>query len=241
MRHTILSNLNSFEVKELPLVSVITVVYNEENSIEDTIKSVLSQSYPKLEYIIIDGASDDKTVSIIKRYSDQIHFWCSEKDYDAMNKGISKANGEIIHLLNSADTYIDKNTISNVVQEMGDARYFTTKVKYIMKNRNVILEMDKNNISTIPHPGLFVKKVVYEDKLFDLSFKYASDLDFILKIKENYLKNSLGIISVNMPSGGVGSSNACFQEATKIYLANGYYITFLKKLIIHLKNQIINL
>src|SRR5258705_5340519 len=100
-----------------PLVSIITIVYNGEKYIEDSIRSVINQSYKNIEYIIIDGGSSDNTVSIIKKYEKQIAFWISEKDKgisDAFNKGIAKATGEIIGILNSDDWY-ERDTVAKAV------------------------------------------------------------------------------------------------------------------------------
>ena len=90
----------------IPLITIITVSYNAVKTIEDTIVSVLGQTYNNIEYIIIDGGSTDGTLDIIKKYQDKITYWVSEPDkgiYDAMNKGIAKANGELIGIINSDD------------------------------------------------------------------------------------------------------------------------------------------
>ncbi|HRP58868.1 MAG TPA: glycosyltransferase family 2 protein, partial [Vicingus sp.] len=101
-----------------PKVSIITVCYNSEKTIEDTIKSVANQSYPNIEYIVIDGGSTDNTLAIIDKYKDKISTVISEKDhgiYDAINKGIKLATGDIIANLNSDDFYIDSDVITDVV------------------------------------------------------------------------------------------------------------------------------
>ena len=100
-------------------VSIITVVYNSKNTIKETIESVLHQDYPLIEYIIIDGQSNDGTLDIIKMYKDKISKLISEKDngiYDAMNKGIKLANGDIIGILNSDDIFENNKVISKVVK-----------------------------------------------------------------------------------------------------------------------------
>lgn len=92
-----------------PKVSVVTICYNSVQFIEKTIQSVLSQTYPNIEYIVIDGGSTDGTKEIIEKYSSRISYWCSEKDrgiYDAMNKGIRKATGEWINFMNSGDCFV---------------------------------------------------------------------------------------------------------------------------------------
>ena len=91
-----------------PLISIITVSYNAVKTIEDTITSVLNQTYSNIEYIIIDGASTDGTLEVIKKYQDDISIIVSEPDkgiYDAMNKGIERANGELIGIINADDWY----------------------------------------------------------------------------------------------------------------------------------------
>jgi cellulose synthase/poly-beta-1,6-N-acetylglucosamine synthase-like glycosyltransferase len=104
----------SFENK--PLISIITVVYNGEKFLEETIKSVINQTYDNVEYIIIDGGSSDGTIDIIKKYEDYIDYWVSEKDngiYDAMNKGIDLATGIWINFMNAGDLFFD-NTIEHL-------------------------------------------------------------------------------------------------------------------------------
>lgn len=101
-------------MKKAPLITVITVSYNAVSSIEDTIKSVINQSYKNIEFIIIDGQSTDGTVDIIKKYEKQIAYWTSEPDngvYDAMNKGIDKSTGEWIIFLGADDILLDNLTI----------------------------------------------------------------------------------------------------------------------------------
>ena len=99
-------------------VSVITISYNAVSVIEDTIQSVLNQSYKDIEYIIIDGGSTDGTVDIIKKYQDKINYWVSEPDngiYDAMNKGIDKATGEWINFMNAGDYFHSNLTLENFI------------------------------------------------------------------------------------------------------------------------------
>src|SRR5439155_13950516 len=94
--------------RQTPLVSIITIVYNREAYLEQAINSVLQQSYPNIEYIVIDGGSTDNSVSIIKKYASKIQYWVSEPDNgiaDAFNKGLMKANGNIIGFINADDWY----------------------------------------------------------------------------------------------------------------------------------------
>ncbi len=119
--------------------TIITVSYNAVNTIESTINSVLSQDYNDIEYIIVDGSSSDGTKEIIQRYNDKITKWISEKDngiYDAMNKGILLATGDVIGILNADDLYSSNDIISKIVNQFtksnADALY--GDLKYVLKN-----------------------------------------------------------------------------------------------------------
>ena len=107
----------------LPVISIITITYNGEKHIEQTIQSVLGQTYPNIQYIIIDGGSTDQTLSIIKKYEQKLYYWVSEKDKgisDAFNKGIAKATGEIVGIINADDWY-EPAALEQVAARMGDA------------------------------------------------------------------------------------------------------------------------
>lgn len=103
------NNTGNFQINELPLITVITVVLNGEGHLEETMQSVLNQTYPNVEYIIVDGGSTDGTLDIIRKYGDRIDYWVSEKDkgiYDAMNKGIKVALGSWINFMNGGTVFI---------------------------------------------------------------------------------------------------------------------------------------
>ena len=200
-----------------PLVSIITVVYNGEQYIEQTIKNVINQSYKNIEYIIIDGDSNDRTIDIIQKYQNHISYWSSEKDngvYDAMNKGISYANGEIIGIINADDYY---NEFS--VQEAVDKLTNKESVEVFFGNLRRIYSPNSckvicvpiptnlcNNKINIVHPTVFVKRRVYTRKIFDSNLKIAADLDFLLTVcnKSNTVKSNRVI--TNMRIGGLSSN-----------------------------------
>lgn len=150
-----------------PLVSIITVVFNGAKYIEQTINSVINQSYKNIEYIIIDGASTDGTIDIIKQYENKISYWKSEKDkgiYFAMNKGISLANGELIGILNADDFYLP-DTIKKIIDAdklfhtdiyYGDIQYVSENGKSISFAKPDIFKMKE--MPAIFHPTCFVKK-----------------------------------------------------------------------------------
>lgn len=171
-----------------PLVSIITIVYNGEKYLEQTIQSVLGQSYPNLEYIIIDGGSRDNSVSIIKKYSDRLAFWMSEKDKgvsDAFNKGIARANGEIIGLINADDWY-EPSAVEKVVTLMGDADVAYGDVRYWKDGKKDLILIGNHerlhHEMSVSHPGVFVKSKTYKDHgVFRNEYKYAMDYELLLR------------------------------------------------------------
>lgn len=200
------------------IISIVTVVYNGEKTIERTIKSVINQTYQRKEYIIVDGGSKDTTLNIIKKYEDKINCLISEPDqgiYDAMNKGIEIASGEIIHLLNADDCYVNNHVLEDIMK-IKIKPILTTSVNYIMEKKVKILSYTAPRQDTIPHPGLFVNAEIYKKTPFDLKYKFASDIDFTLKLNINNIQKS-DIISVNMLAGGAGSTSTTLNETLVIY------------------------
>ncbi len=184
-------------------VSIITSVYNNKETIKDAIESVLSQTYKNIEYIIIDGASTDGTVEIIKGYEDKINKFVSEPDkgiYDGLNKGINITSGDIIGFLHSDDVYMNNEVIEKVVETFKkyncDGVY--GDLVYVSKSSDKVIRFWKSGEFSVdklkkgwmpPHPTLFLKREIYEKYgLFDLSFKIAADYDFMLRVLKNNLK-----------------------------------------------------
>lgn len=207
--------------------SLITVSYNSAATICDTIESVLSQTYLEIEYIIIDGLSKDNTITLIKEYEPLFKgrlFWISEKDnglYDAMNKGLKMATGDVIGLLNSDDLFASSFAVENVMSYFEqnssiDAVY--ADLYYVSQNdTNKIVRHwvtgEKHPFSKgwhPAHPTFYVKKEIYTRLgCFDLSYKLAADFELMLRfiekggIKLAYLKLPL----VRMRLGGATSKN----------------------------------
>lgn len=182
-----------------PLVSVITIVYNGDKHLEQTIQSVLNQTYPHIEYIIIDGGSTDNTVSIIEKYSHRLAYWISEKDNgisDAFNKGISKANGEIVGIINADDWYETDavenvaSTIKNYDVAYGNMMYWKNGEKdMVVHGRHDYLKHEM----TLNHPTVFVKKYCYDQHgLFNNNIKFAMDYDLLLR----FLKKGCSFIHI---------------------------------------------
>lgn len=181
-------------------VSIITVVYNGVKTIEQTIKSVLDQSYNNIEYLVIDGASTDGTQDIIEKYRSSISYFVSEKDeglYDAMNKGIQHSTGDIIGIINS-DDYYAPDVIHKVVHyfckhDVGAVygnTYVITKTGGI-KQHSAENEIDKlwYYRADLNHEAIFIKKSVYDKfGLYDLHYSVAADYDRMLDFYSNHVK-----------------------------------------------------
>lgn len=183
-------------------ISLITVTFNGGATLRDTIHSVLSQSYPNIEYIIIDGLSSDNTLSIIKNYEPQFMGrlkWISEKDhgiYDAMNKGIQMATGDIVGILNSDDVLMDDDVLKDI------ASVFDDQTDAIYGNLYFVKQSDVNHIVRVwkgspyksfttgwhpAHPTFYVRREIYKKYgTFDLAFDVSADFELMLRLIEKY-------------------------------------------------------
>jgi glycosyltransferase involved in cell wall biosynthesis len=202
-------------------ISVITAVWNNRDTIADAIKSVLSQTYSDMEYIIIDGGSTDGTVDIIRSYGDRITKFVSEKDkgiYDALNKGVKMATGDIIGFLHSDDIFADENSISKIAHAFSanvDGVYSdlvytqkddTTKVLRYWSSCSYNPKLLKHGWMPA-HPTLYLKREIYENfGGFDTSFKIAADYDFILRIFSSGIKTAyISEVTYKMRVGGASN------------------------------------
>jgi glycosyltransferase involved in cell wall biosynthesis len=217
-------------MNKYPKISIITPVFNAQNTIAQTINSVLSQNYSNLEYIIVDGKSTDDTLKIIEQLKDERTIVISEKDkgiYDAMNKGILKSTGEIIGIINADDYYLP-NVLTKVAQTYlkTNAEIVYGNLKKIKEINNQIFEKDLTpDLSLMPkemgifHPSTFVKKSVYETiGIFNTKYKLAADYDFLLraymaKIKFVYLNEILTAFRVG---GASNLSCLSYKESVEI-------------------------
>jgi glycosyltransferase involved in cell wall biosynthesis len=230
-------------------VSLITVSFNSEGTIEQTIRSVIGQTYfPNIEYIMIDGGSTDRTLDIIKEYKNHIKYFISERDngiYDAMNKGIRASTGDVVAILNSDDIYFDNKVIEKVMGHFindsslsavyGDLYYVsqndTSKVvrKWISK---AYYPDFFNDGHVPPHPTLFVKKRIYEEiGLFNLNYKLASDYEFMLRLfKKNSFKTKyISSVFIKMRLGGATNKSILNiikgnKEILTAWINNGYKV-----------------
>lgn len=205
-------------------ISVITVCYNSAETIEKTILSVANQTYKNIEYIIVDGNSKDATLAIIKKNENTITKWVSEPDkglYDAMNKGIAMATGDLIGVLNSDDVFNSETVIENLVDfhEKNDVDASVGNIIQHKKNGKIVRlysskywNPDKLTIGFMPpHPSVFFKKELFEKfGNYDLGFKIGADYELITRF---FLKNKIswkysGITTTVMLVGGLSSSGS---------------------------------
>ena len=206
-------------------VSIITATFNSSSTIADCIKSVASQTYPHIEHIIIDGGSTDGALDIIKKYSDRIAYWISEPDkgiYDAMNKGIKLASGDIVGILNSDDFYANNDVISSVVKEFeaknvdsvfADLVFITREEpqKIVRYYNSSHFNPKRFNYGWMPaHPTFFVKRNIYERYgLFKTDYKIASDYElltrFLAKYKISY--SYIPKVIIKMRTGGLSTKS----------------------------------
>ena len=218
------------------LISIITVVRNGEKTIARCIDSVCSQVDVQVEYIVIDGASDDGTLDILNSCSPMITKLISEKDegiYDAMNKGLRLASGDIIGILNSDDVYAHNHVLSSVQKNFaflgldalyGDLEYFRAELplKSFRTYRSKGFSPSQLARGLMPaHPTLFLHRKVYEEYgLFDPTYKIAGDFEFISRIFKNQKLKALYVpeIMVRMQAGGI--STAGFKSTKLLLIEN---------------------
>lgn len=182
-----------------PKVTVVTVCFNAATLIEDTIKSVISQTYKNIEYIIIDGGSTDGTVEIIKKYTPHIAFWKSEPDngiYDAMNKGLSHATGLWINFMNAGDTFYCDETLSSIFKyQLEDKNIVYGDTLFVREDGNHVeksFETDflERNMPTC-HQSFFVKTQYAKEIGFETRYKYAADYNMIYRIFQDKGKDKV--------------------------------------------------
>lgn len=234
-------------------LSVVTIVYNDIENIEKTINSVIAQTYPSIEYIIIDGASTDGTVDIIKKYSDNIDFWQSEPDkglYDAMNKGIEKATGDYICFLNSGDLFFDKNTVENIFNssESKDVDVFYGETVIIDKLGKIKgkrrLSAPKELTWKSFKNGMLVSHQAFIPSLklvskYNLKYKFSSDFDWCIRI----MKNAKNIHNTNQTlirylDGGL-TKNRLIKSLKERFRIMSKYYGFLTTTFIHIRNGVV--
>lgn len=229
---------NCFKKTDLrkPLVTVVTVVYNGEQYLEETILSVIDQTYDNIEYIIIDGKSTDKTVEIIKKYESKIDYWVSEKDsglYDAMNKGLFLATGKWINFMNCGDTFQNIETVDKVFVNDHSAGVIYGDVMFSFDGTNAVYVKAKELDNfwkgmQFVHQASFVLTALMRKYPFDTSFKLIADYKSLYQI---YLSR-VAFTYIDMPickfqAGGLSDNNPksiseCYKMICNIH--NKFYV-----------------
>jgi len=180
--------------KMQPKITIVTVTLNSEQYLEDTITSVVNQTYPFIEYIIVDGQSTDGTFDIIKKYKHGINQWISEPDSgitEAMNKGIAMASGEFILFLHSDDYLLDTNSVEKAVSFMdGNEEIFAFSILFKTQSATIYSKSSWNGLfnfkTKLFHQGVFCRRDLFDKiGLFDTQFKIAMDYDFFLRAYRN--------------------------------------------------------
>ncbi len=228
-----------------PKISIITVVFNAKNHIKDCVESVLAQDYPNYEYLLIDGASTDGTLAIVDSYRDKLDYFVSEPDkgmYDALNKGIAAAKGDVIGILNADDILASPDVLSNVARqfedELVDALY--GDLNYVSENNTQKIVRKWRDKSPngkamawgwMPaHPTFYARSKFFDQYgNYRTDFGSAADYELMLRFLYTYRLNAvyLPLLMVNMRVGGM--SNATWRHRV-IALLNDYKAMTLHKI-----------
>lgn len=225
------------ETSSLPLVSIITVVFNGGVTIEKTIQSVIRQTYPRIEYIIIDGGSKDNTLNIIQRYGSHIAFWLSEPDkglYDAMNKGIEHAHGRYLWFINSGDLIDDENTLSQILEHpapfsdiyYGDTVIIDEEGRQLGKRRlRPPKELDWKSFRMgmlVCHQSVLVSKGIAGK--YNLLYKSSADFDWVIRAlqKAGSITNTHLVLS-RFLQGGMTKTRHSRALKERFLIMKNYY------------------
>lgn len=225
------------KLKKKPLITIITVVFNGEKTLERTIQSVINQTYKNIEYIIIDGNSTDGTLGIIQKYNKKIDYWISEQDkgiYNAMNKGIKLAKGDYIYILGSDDYLYDREVLQKISIHLlnnydlvyGDIKTIHKVYGEIIFPKREIKLKDIKRRKMPPHTSLFMKKDIILGKgLFNTEYKIASDYELICKCyldnyNVKYIPEIIAIFSLDGTSSNSSNQWKLYREDKKIIREN---------------------
>lgn len=221
-----------------PLISIVTICYNSQATIERTFQSVLNQSYSAIEYIVVDGKSTDETIGIIRKYEKEFNKkgilfkWISEKDngiYDAMNKGLAMTTGELIGIINSDDHYEESALEVMAAEYLKDSSYdvYHGLLRYYNSGKLFMIKGGDSSVLSnhmIEHPTCFLKKKTYEEQgYFNCKYRYVADYELLCRIKKNGGKFKLiDKVIANFYDGGAGDSLESVVEALKFRYEYGF-------------------
>ena len=232
-----------------PLFSIITICYNAEATLEKTIQSVLAQTYPNVEYIVVDGASKDNTLAIINRYRPQLSKVVSEPDkglYDAMNKGIGLATGDYLCFLNAGDTFFSANTLQEMVATLpadkqpdviyGETALVDAEGQFVRMRRlqapEVLTWRSFRQGMLVCHQAFFARRELVP--LYDLQYRFSADFDWCIRImKQSHLLHNTHLTVVNYLDEGLTTRNqkASLKERFRVMAKHyGLFSTLLHHL-----------
>lgn len=227
-----------------PKITIITVCRNSEKFLAETINSIISQTYQNIEHIVIDGASTDSTLDIIKKYSAHIKNWISEADngmYEAMNKGLDLASGDYILILNSDDLLANNNTIGDAVFLLGNDRpdyFYGNLIKFKEdKYRKVKLFpvtfkqlLFSTHLTFVPHPCFFISAKL--NQLlggYNSTYKNVSDYDYVLRAlsekrsRGRYLNMYISKFRLHEESTYITNAERIYKERMRVLTTYGYF------------------
>lgn len=205
-----------------PTISVITVVYNAVDLLEGTIQSVLNQSYPHIEYVIVDGASKDGTLDLIKQYQDRIHTWVSEPDkglYDAMNKGLSLATGDYVWFVNAGDQITGPEMVEKMIAHWTpQTDVLFGEVMIVDENRQPVGTRSERTVQKLPekldwkslqrgmvvsHQGFLPRRAICGPYLLD---NWTADIDWVINcLKKAKVTTHTHLVIAEFLEGGVST------------------------------------
>ena len=218
-------------------ISVITINYNNINGLRQTIDSVINQTCKDFEYLIIDGGSEDGSIDILKEYAQSITYWVSERDsgiYNAMNKGIERAQGEYCIFMNSGDYFYNNNVLDSVLSMLNGADFYTGKYQAIRSNEAPIIQNPPQYVNlafllkgTLCHQATFIKTSLLKYRPYNESYKIVSDWEeFLFEFMYNQrFYQPLPILISVFNLEGISSKNNALAQKERKAIINSYLPT----------------
>jgi glycosyltransferase involved in cell wall biosynthesis len=221
-----------------PLITIITPVYNSIGCLERTLQSVINQTYKNIEFIVVDGASNDGSIEVINNYKDKITIFLSEPDkgaYDAINKGFKLAKGEWVNVMNAGDYFINEKIIENMIQFLSsdvDLIYGDTENRIL--NNKVVSALPINQLGEywkkcrICAQSLFIRTNIAQKYLFDLRYPIQSYYDFMLKcIRDGYRFYKVDFVVASYMGGGMSDTKPVRETISRWKISLNYYGHFI--------------
>jgi glycosyltransferase involved in cell wall biosynthesis len=223
------------------------VVFNGRKTIEKAIKSVLSQSYKNIEYVVVDGGSTDGTVEVLKKYSKKgIDIWASKKDkglYDAMNKGVGLAHGDVVYFLNADDSFYDNDVIADFAKAFlgADSQIVFGDVIFVYPGERSSVRVSRElSIAQLkrgmmpPHQGTFASRKLLQENPFDLSYRSSSDFDWFCRVmKKGAASRKFDRVVAEFVSGGVSSGKVSYKETESVVKKHFGFFPFARLVLKH--------